>query len=166
MRKMKLVHLVAVTVAVFSMGLLLTVAPASAVAGIACDGAVTEERGLWYTVYDEEIQINGILYGLFSIGVSNYEDIHGPVYEVRVAVRDVRQDGLPPYIYLDAMSGADPLFTTAWYHSYQSASGGWECHSFFGLGHIKELKIRVFGSVDNAPSVPEIGLLTLGVVAY
>jgi hypothetical protein len=155
----RLVPLVVLAVVASGLGVVLTSAPARAEPGWPCNGSVSEGPG-WRTVTNVAIRINGVTYGRFNIGILNYGDQDlGDLYGLMVAVRDTRRDGLPPYVFV-RMRTTQPVrtITSFEWHSYQSASGGWECHSMGGLGHIDVA--RVFGSVDNAPSIPEVGLLT------
>ena len=127
--------------------------PAAAVGGWSCSGLGI---GFGQDIYREgNIRIGGITYGAYRWGANGHQ------YRVSslMAVDDTRADGKPPYVYLVFRYEDGHSYSTSRFHNYQSAAGGWECHSHLVEALINRIvEVNLVGGVDNAPTVPDVWL--------
>jgi|tagenome__1003787_1003787.scaffolds.fasta_scaffold20933251_2 hypothetical protein len=127
---------------------------AFAVGGTACSGDI--DPGYPFR-QEGAITVAGTTYGAFRVGAR----WTASKLEFQVAVDDVRTDGLPPYVYWKGIAADGTRHTTPRLHNYQTAVAGWECHTgALSTGDVFT-RFELWGSPDNAPSVPEVQLVSI-----
>jgi hypothetical protein len=118
--------------------------------GSACSGDVALHKN----TYDIAIKVNGITYGHVNVAARYIESIDEMRFDV--AVKDSRSDGLAPYVRpAVTTSSGSVLFKSTRVINRRGAASGWVCYSLYAAGHGEPRKLNLYGSVADAPSIPE-----------
>jgi hypothetical protein len=126
-----------------------TMASASDV-GSACSGIVFGDK----VTNNLAIKVNGIIYGYANVAAS-YVTSTGDI-TIKVAVDDTRSDGLAPYVRPQTITaGGDILFQNTRVINKRTAASGWVCTTLTARGLAAPVRMNLYGSVADAPSIPE-----------
>ena len=118
--------------------------------GSACSGDVALAKN----TYGLAIKVNGITYGHVNVAARYIDSIDEMRFDV--AVKDSRSDSLAPYVRpaITTTSGS-VLFKSTRVINRRGAASGWVCYSLYAGGYGAPKKLNLYGSVADAPSIPE-----------
>ncbi|GAB6902028.1 hypothetical protein JCM9957A_51180 [Kineosporia succinea] len=146
-----------VVATLLSAGALVAATPALAQAadvGTACNGSPDMGSGTVNT-YELSITVDGVTYGWYRVGKKD-EDGGSTI---KIAVKDTRADGLAPYVRaFETTSGGTTYTQSDRFINRLGSANGWVCATYFTY---RVVKLRISGSVADAPSIPEPNLVSI-----